>query len=254
MIKLILVLFITLVLSCTYDNKSISNNDRHLADTLFYFFNNDEYTAIIKKDSLLRVYAFDANVGIIRKCVYNLTDKEIPNCETYISNNLLLKDSVVRDRLLENEIDIIQYHSNNSEPIDSLKFWEAISVFLDSTTLVLPKHKFLLDQTYSSSSVDQSLIIDSINFTKNVAIDKSGIPKLFFDVIIDRNGAIRSVEYNSWGKDVYEDLIVEIKRILLTKATKPYKILGYPLKVKMTISVVIRSGVYLSKESRQILK
>jgi len=240
MMKLILVLFITLVLSCTQDNKSISNNDRHVVDTLFYFFNNYKYTSIIKKDSMLSTFAFDANVGLIRKCVFNPTGKEIPNCETYNSNNLLLNDSIVRDRLLENEIDIIQYHSNNSEPIDSLKFWEAISVFLDSSTLVLPKHKFLLDQTYSSSSVDQSLVIDKINFTKNVAINKTCIPKLFFKVEINKLGDIVAVDYNSWGKEIYKDLIVEIKRILLTKSLKPYKILGYTVKVKMTVGIIIQ--------------
>ncbi|GEM_PF-6342274 len=197
---LILVLFIPLLLSCNMDNKSITNNDSHVSDLQFYFSTGNEFIRLISKDSSMILYEFHANVGLVRKCVLNPVGKEIPNCEIYISDNLLLKDYVVHDRLVENLSEIIQYHNNNSERIDSLKFWQAVSVFLDTVTIVLPKDKFLVDQTYSSSSVDQSLVIDAINFTRNTAIHKSGIPKLFFDVIIDRNGAVRSVEYNSLGQ------------------------------------------------------
>lgn len=193
----------------------------------------------------MNMYEFHTNKGLIKRCVYNSRSNETLNCKVNIMATLNYKDSVYHNHLivqnsqLENQSDIIDYYSNNCERIDSLKFWEKVSIFLDTVTMILPKDKFLVDQTYSSSSVDQSLVIDCSSLSKDISIEK-GLPRLFFNLIIDKNGDVKFVEYNSWGKDVYKDLIAETKKILLKKSIMPYEILGYPINVKLDIGVIIR--------------
>ena len=111
---------------------------------------------------------------------------------------------------------------------------------MDTATFDLQKDKFLLDYTYSSSHVDQNILLNVYDFTNYKSIDISRLPKLFFSVVINQSGEIVSVNYDSWGIEIYRDLIDEIKVILLKKSIKPYEILGYPINVKLDIGVIIR--------------
>ncbi|MGN0002499.1 MAG: hypothetical protein ACI35V_03610 [Sphingobacterium composti] len=104
----------------------------------------------------------------------------------------------------------------------------------------LSRDKYLLDFTYSNQKVDQNISIDQWALSKNIGRDATSLPKLFFEVEIDKLGNIVAVDYNSWGKEIYKDLIVGLKPILFNKSLQPYSFLGYPVRVKMTVGVIIK--------------
>lgn len=241
---------IVLLFSCRSDPKLLQSSYRPSISNHYYFVdrNGNQFTCVELKDSLLTIYEFDLDIGAIQKCVIKSTKEESKGCNKCIVEHVFNSNSSDKNLFLDSLLNldkpdfnsIIKSYSDNFGSLDSMAFWSKASLFLDSVIFDLSRDKYLLDYTYSSNKIDQYILIDRINLSKDIAIDKMGLPKLFFDIEIDKNGKIKYVEYNSWGKELYKDLIVEIKRILRIKSLKSYSILNYPINIKLQIGIIIR--------------
>ena len=107
-----------------------------------------------------------------------------------------------------------------------------------------PNDSELLDSTHFNSRQDHpTIVLNVLDFKRNrTSNELSKLPKLFFHVNIDQEGNITDVEYNSWGTEIYKDIIADIKEILLSKSVYSDDVLQQPVKAKrLTLGVIIKT-------------
>lgn len=218
------------------------------------YFSNKEgtlYVSVEKNDKLHSVHEFDIKNKSIIRCNYdnNLSSNVNPNCEKFhlVSPFFPLKTDDKYENVYSKSCNLdslISSYEENFLKIDSANFWKEVSGNLDSSIFILPYHMKLLDFTFSNKKVDQKLLVSRADFVNSDdEIDLSKVPTLFFDVTINGNGNIIGVDYNSWGQSIYESLIIDLKRYLLTKSIEPYRIMSYQVTTKLTIGVAFADRI-----------
>lgn len=243
---LLIIIAVNLFSACNDSRNNSSIQEVGLLSSSYYFdINNNLYTSIQERNNMLIIHKIDKTKGVINKCL--ITTNNEMSCALNIEDLLLKRLMNYKQILLQHRFNSLQdtsghlysYNTQYQQVIDSAKFWIEVSKVLDNTIFNFPKDKLVLDYTYAESNVYQSLVVSVNDLNKAIVIDKLGFPKLFFDVTTDQQGYIKDVDYNSWGKEVYKDLIIDLTKILKTKSMRMYKILDYPVNMKLTIGVII---------------
>nr|HMU05034.1 hypothetical protein [Saprospiraceae bacterium] len=243
--------------SCVNNSESDKTSNSLLLNdtgskTIGYYGDNKNglFICVEKKDSLISVYEFFKNHGVIRKCSNIEKDSMIGlKCEDfgslpinglYLDNTVFLQQNSNKDYNTTDSLSL--YYSSRFDILDSAMFWNEVGNMLDSFTFVLPKDKDLLDFSYSSSIYeDQTVVLRTLDFKgSTISNEFDRLPKLFFHVDIDQKGNITHVEYNSWGTEVYKNILGEIEKKLISRSIHNYQILQYPVKVKLPIGVVVK--------------
>ncbi|MBE8721136.1 hypothetical protein [Sphingobacterium pedocola] len=240
--------------SCINSNTSDSGIKEitHQSHVRNYYLDHEKrvFVCIEEKDSLISIYEFYRNDSLIRKYTNVEKNGEVSlACETFTGTSI--KKVSGNDSLQQNTSgeshsadSLNAYYTTHFDAVDSVEFWKEVTDMLDSSTFHLPNDQCLLDSSYSNSKYeDQAIVLNAANLVKKIDVNNfEQLPKLFFDVSIDQQGHIKSVEYTSWGSKVYGKLIDEIGEILVSESIRGYQILQHPVKVKLPIGVVIKSG------------
>lgn len=240
-----------LLVACRSEPELSQYSKIPLISSLYYFAEDNSYqfSCVGLGDSVVAIYEYNPHLVTIQKCTIKNSNTRISSCYRYIGDSLLYSNlgekyfNLLNFPFNINQLDvnsIFKFYNTRFVRLDSIEFWNRTSLFLDSIVFDLSRDKYLLDFTYSNQKVDQNISIDQWALSKNIGRDATSLPKLFFEVEIDKLGNIVAVDYNSWGKEIYKDLIVGLKPILFNKSLQPYSFLGYPVRVKMTVGVIIK--------------
>ena len=239
--KYVFNLFILISLQWSCSNRGENTMDS-IARNVEYFSNKDNsrFIRLFSKNDRLVLFEIDKNKNQIIKCVeVDSSPEKLLGCRAFYINYSKSIGNRHSADMLSFEINLNEFR-NDLKFTDSVYYFNNLSILLDSSYLILPYDKDLLDFTYTETQVDQKILIKKLSLGNDYNSNNLGeIPTLFFDVQIDKEGKIISVEYNSWGSSSYMDLLPIIEKHLLNKVIKSYSVLCHSVSVKLKIGVVI---------------